>query len=88
MFLDVEPKSKWSLIDKRDKRHYIIIRFLKCINHPFLIIIIRNILDTRLFGRFAPIFYFNCEHVLFVNNLHCQKKVRGFHKKINGFLQK
>ena len=35
--------------------------------------------NTRLLGRFAPIFYLNCEHVLFVYILkQSRKKFRGF----------
>ena len=37
---------------------------------------------TRLLGRFAPIFYLNCENVLFVYIL---KQTR---KKFSGFLKK
>ena len=38
---------------------------------------------TRLLGRFAPIFYLNCEHVLFVYILkQRRKKCCGFKKKI------
>ena len=37
---------------------------------------------TRLLGRFAPIFYLNWEHVLFVYILkQSRKKFRGFLKK-------
>ena len=36
---------------------------------------------TRLLGRFAPIFYFNCEHVLIVNiEKQRRKKFRGFYE--------
>ena len=39
-------------------------------------------MKTRLLGRFAPIFYLNCEHVLFVYILkQRRKKFRGFLKK-------
>ena len=39
-------------------------------------------MKTRLLGRFAPIFYLNCEHVLFVYILkQRRKKFRGFFKK-------
>ena len=34
----------------------------------------RNFISTRLLGRFAPIFYFNCEHVLFVYILKQRRK--------------
>ena len=37
---------------------------------------------SMLLWRFAPIFYFNCEHFLFVYIAEQNKKVRGFHKKI------
>ncbi len=48
---------------------------------PFLDFII-----TRLLGRFAPIFYLNCEHVLFVYILkQRRKKFCGFKKKIRKF---
>ena len=41
---------------------------------------------TRLLGRFAPIFYLNCEHVLFVYILkQGRKKFCGFKKKIADF---
>ena len=41
-----------------------------------------KIFITRLLGRFAPIFYLNCEHVLFVYILkQSRKKFRGFLKK-------
>ena len=33
--------------------------------------------EIRLFGRFAPIFYFNCEHVLFVYIVK-QKQTKNF----------
>ena len=34
---------------------------------------------TRILGRFAPTFYFNCEHVLIVNiEKRRRKKFRGF----------
>ena len=37
---------------------------------------------TRLLGRFAPIFYFNCEHVLIVNiEKQKTKRFREFYKK-------
>ena len=43
------------------------------VNHLFCIlcmdIIIRNIQDTRLLGRFVPIFYFNCEQWPNLKNL-------------------
>jgi len=40
----------------------------------------------RLVGRFAPIFYLNCEHVLFVYILkQRRKKCCGFKNKIRGF---
>ena len=32
----------------------------------FFKVIHRQVYNTRLLGRFAPIFYFNCEHVLLV----------------------
>ena len=35
--------------------------------------------ETRLWGRFAAISFFNCEHFLFVY-IVIQKKVRGFSK--------
>jgi len=38
---------------------------------------------TRRLGRFAPIFYLNCEHVLFVYILKQRRK-----KKLCGFLKK
>ena len=42
----------------------------------------RSFLGTRLLGRFAAIFYLNCEHVLFVYILkQRRKKFRGFFKK-------
>jgi len=41
-----------------------------------------NICNTKLLGRFAPIFYLNCEHVLFV---YIFKQRR---KKFCGFLKK
>jgi len=41
---------------------------------------------TKLLGRFAPIFYLNCEHVLFVYTLkQRRKKFRGFLKKLADF---
>ena len=43
---------------------------------------------TRLLGRFAPIFFFNCEHVLFVYIVKQNKKVRGFHKTFLGIFKK
>ena len=44
--------------------------------------IISKYKHTRLLGRFAPIFYLNCEHVLFVYILkQSRKKFRGFKKK-------
>ena len=36
---------------------------------------------TRLLGRFAPIFYLNCEHVLFVNILNKEEKIFADLKK-------
>ena len=45
-----------------------------------------NKYNTRLLGRFAPIFYLNCEHVHFVYILkQSRKKFRGFLKKIREF---
>ena len=45
-----------------------------------------QILQTRLLGRFAPIFYFNCEHVLIVNiEKQRRKKFREFYKEIADF---
>jgi len=49
---------------------------------------------TRLLGRFAPNFYLNCEHVIFVYILKQRiktfcgflKRIRGF-SRINFFLQ-
>ena len=42
----------------------------------------------RLLGRFAPIFYVNCEHVLIANiEKQKRKKFRGFKKKINADFQ-
>ena len=42
----------------------------------------RKIYRTRLLGRFTPIFYLNCEHVLFIYILkQSRKKFRGFLKK-------
>ena len=39
--------------------------------------------ETRLLGRFAPIFYLNCEHVVFVYILKQKlKKVRGLYEQI------
>ena len=32
-------------------------------------------IDTKLLGRFAPIFYFNCQHFLFVYILKQQQKI-------------
>ena len=41
---------------------------------------------TRLLRCFAPIFYLNCEHVLFVYIWkQKQKKLCGFHEKFRGF---
>ena len=41
---------------------------------------------SRLLGRFEPIFYLNCEHVLFVYILkQRRKKFSGFLKKIKTF---
>ena len=44
---------------------------------------------TRLLGRFAPIFYLNCEHVLFVYILKQKQtnKNRGFHEKVSWILK-
>ena len=39
-------------------------------NNPLLV----KFTNTRLLGRFAPIFYLNCEHVLFVNILKQRRK--------------
>ena len=38
--------------------------------------------NTRLLGRFAPIFYFQGKHVLFV---YIVKKIAVFKKKFRGF---
>ena len=35
--------------------------------------------NTRLLGRFLPIFHFNCEYVLFMYIV--KQKFRGFYKK-------
>ena len=40
---------------------------------------------TRLLGRFAPIFYLNCEHVLNVTLKNKEKKFVDFIKKICEF---
>ena len=55
-----------------------------------LIAELSKILTTRLLGRFAPIFYLNCEHVLFVyilkqrrNNFADLKKTHLFLSFIN-----
>ena len=37
--------------------------------------------ETRLLWRFAPIFYFNCEHVLIVILKNKEKKFADFIKK-------
>ena len=50
---------------------------------PFLLQI-QKIFVTRLLGRFAPIFYLNCEHVLFVYILKQRNFFCGF-KKNRGF---
>ena len=43
--------------------------------------------NTRLLGHFAPIFYFNCEHFLFVYIVkQKQKNVYGFYHKIFAIL--
>ena len=43
-----------------------------------------NLLITRLLRRFSPIFYLNCERVLFVYILkQKRKKVPGLHEKIS-----
>ena len=43
---------------------------------------------TRLTGRFAPIFYINCEHFLVVYFVkQKQKDFRGLFKKFRGFLK-
>ena len=43
---------------------------------------------TRLTGRFAPIFYINCEHFLVVYFVkQKQKDFRGLYKKFRGFLK-
>ena len=34
-----------------------------------------KMLVTRLLGRFAPIFYLNCEHVLFCVHFKTKKKI-------------
>ena len=39
--------------------------------------------NTRILERFTPIFYFNCEHVLFVYIVKQNKKNRGFQQKIS-----
>ena len=44
---------------------------------PFLLQI-QKIFVTRLLGRFAPIFYLNCEHVLFVYILKQRNFFCGF----------
>ena len=47
------------------------------------------VLITRLLGRFALIFYLNCEHVLFVYILkQRRKKFCGFKKKFADFQKK
>ena len=47
-----------------------------------------HLYNTRLLGRFAPIFYLNVEHVLFVYILkQKQKKVCEFHEKITWILK-
>ena len=43
---------------------------------------------TRLLGRFALIFYFNCEHVLFVYIVKQNKKICGFQQKISWIFKK
>ena len=51
--------------------------FLKNVTASFV-----ELCNTRLLGRFAPIFYLNCEHVLFVYILkQRRKKFRGVLKK-------
>ena len=41
-----------------------------------------NFIETRLLGRFAPIFFFYREHFLFLYIVKQKtKKVRGFYKK-------
>ena len=43
-----------------------------------------KIYKTRLLGRLAPIFYFNCEHFIFVYTVkQNQKKFADFIKKIS-----
>ena len=45
------------------------------------------IYETRLLGRFAHIFYFDCEHVLSVYIVKLKKKFANFNKKFRGFLK-
>ena len=42
---------------------------------------------TMLLGRFAPIFFSNCEHVSLCTLKQKQKKVCGFHEKISCILK-
>jgi len=50
--------------------------------NAFLQLTCMKIINTRLLGRFTPIFYLNCEHVLFVYILkQRRKKFCGFLKK-------
>ena len=67
---------------------------LNSLNRFFLVFILflfspagNEIFITRLLGRFAPIFYLNCEHVLFVYILKQSKKKisRIFKKKFADF---
>ena len=45
------------------------------------------IMNVKLLGRFAPIFYFNCEHVYTFKNKNKQK-FADFVKKFRAFLKK
>ena len=42
------------------------------------------IMNVKLLGRFAPIFYFNCEHVYTFKNINKQK-FADFVKKFRAF---
>ena len=38
-----------------------------------------KLIKTRLLGRFAPIFYFNCEHFLYAY-AYCKRETKKFSK--------
>ena len=81
--------KEYFLAPSKPKTLEVLVYKLQAIAHPYLYNkALRSYIYiyTRLIERFAPIFYLNCEQVLFVYILKRRRKyLNGFLKKITDF---